>query len=63
MKVIKNFYLSVVLRLGTLIELFQYLWNHKLWWSIPLIAFILLLTFILIFGQTTGVGPFIYPLF
>ena len=50
-------------RLGTMGELLVFLWQRKLWWLIPLMVVILLVGVLLVFGQATGVGPFIYTLF
>ena len=44
-------------------ELLAFLWQRKLWWLIPLVVVILLAGVLLVFGQATGVGPFIYTLF
>ncbi|MDO8657398.1 MAG: DUF5989 family protein [Candidatus Levybacteria bacterium] len=54
---------SFFLKLLIVIELFGFLWDHKLWWIIPVIFVMLIITFILIFGQSTGIAPFIYPFF
>ena len=50
-------------RLGVVGELFAYLWRRKLWWLIPLAMAILLVGILLVVGQTSGLGPLIYPLF
>jgi hypothetical protein len=43
-------------------ELFHFLWERKLWWLIPFIAILLLFGLLFIFVQSTGLGPFVYPL-
>ncbi len=63
MNIILKFLENIKVKLGIIGELIGFLWTHKLWWSIPIIIVMLLLMSIIIFGQTTGVGPFIYPLF
>ncbi|MFB3923228.1 MAG: DUF5989 family protein [Terriglobia bacterium] len=50
-------------RLGTMGELLTFLWQRKLWWLIPLMVVLLLVGVLLVFGQATGVGPFIYTIF
>ena len=50
-------------RLGIIGELFQFLWDQKLYWMIPMIVIIVLVIAIGLLGQTTAVGPFIYTLF
>lgn len=49
--------------LGTIGELFQFLWARRLWWLIPFVAILILTGVLLIVGQVTGVAPFIYTLF
>ncbi|MDO8657835.1 MAG: DUF5989 family protein [Candidatus Levybacteria bacterium] len=44
-------------------EFISFLWKNNLWWGIPIIFAILIIMIILIFGQGTGLAPFIYPLF
>jgi hypothetical protein len=48
---------------GTVGELFQFLWERKLWWLIPFVAMLILTGVLLIVGQATGIAPFIYTLF
>ena len=48
---------------GTIAELFQFLWARRLWWLIPFVAILILTAVLLIVGQVTGVAPFIYTLF
>jgi hypothetical protein len=59
MKAITN----IVGGMGTVGELFQFLWRRRLWWLIPFVAVLLLTAALLIVGQVTGVAPFIYTLF
>ncbi|MBC7911040.1 MAG: hypothetical protein H7Y30_11100 [Pyrinomonadaceae bacterium] len=48
---------------GTVGELFGFLWQRKLWWLMPMIVVLLLFVVLIILGSTAGVGPFIYTLF
>ena len=50
-------------RFGVFGEFLTYLWRRKLWWLIPLAVTILLVGVLLVFGQASSVGPFIYTLF
>jgi len=59
MLLIKEF----ILRLGTAAEFLTFLWRRKLWWLIPMSVVILLVGILLVFGQASGVAPFIYALF
>ena len=44
-------------------ELFKYLWQQRLWWLIPMVVALILLSALVILGQATPLGPFIYTLF
>jgi hypothetical protein len=59
MKTLKN----VTTGMGTVGELFQFLWMRKLWLLVPFVATLLLVGILLLVGQVTGVAPFIYTLF
>jgi len=48
---------------GTLAELFQFLWRQKLWWLMPMLAVLLLFGALIVLGSSAGIGPFIYTLF
>jgi len=54
---------SIVSRFGIFRELLVFLWQRKLWWLIPIIIFLVLMGFLLIFTQSSAVAPFIYTLF
>lgn len=48
---------------GTLCELFRFLWARRLWWLTPMILVLLLFVALIVLGSAAGVGPFIYTLF
>ena len=48
---------------GIVWELFHFLWDQKLWWMIPMMVLLILFAALLIFAQSTALGPFIYTLF
>ena len=48
---------------GIVRELFHFLWEQKLWWMIPMMVLLILFAALLIFAQSTALGPFIYTLF
>lgn len=54
---------SIFLRLRIVGELLRFFWERKLWWLIPMIVVLLFFGILLVFAQTTAVGPFIYTLF
>jgi len=46
---------------STLAELFQFLWQRKLWWLMPLVGLLLLVLLLLIFANAAAVvAPFLY---
>ena len=53
----------MIKRLGIIGELFQFMWDQKLYWMIPMIVIIVLVIAISLLGQASAVGPFIYTLF
>lgn len=44
-------------------ELIGFLWRRKMWWMIPMVSVMLFFGIIIVFGSSSGVGPFIYTLF
>jgi len=54
---------NVVTGMGTVRELFQYLWARKIWWLMPFVTVLLLVALLLLVGEVTGIAPFIYTLF
>lgn len=44
-------------------ELLIFLWVYKRWWIIPMVLTLLLISGLLLFAQSSSIGPFIYSLF
>lgn len=44
-------------------DVFAFLWQRRLWWLLPLVFVLLFFSLLIILGQATGLGPFIYTLF
>ncbi|MFZ1401253.1 MAG: DUF5989 family protein [Candidatus Promineifilaceae bacterium] len=44
-------------------ELLHFLGANKRWWLIPMVAALLVIGLIVIFGSASGLAPFIYTLF
>ncbi len=61
--IMKKYLQKILTRGAVSVELMGLLWEHKLWWMIPIVIILLLFFVIIIFGQATGIGAFIYPLF
>ena len=43
-------------------DLARLIWQHKLWWLVPLMVALVLLSLLLVL-EATPVGPLLYPLF
>jgi uncharacterized protein DUF5989 len=50
-------------RLGIARGLLTFFWRRKLWWMTPLVAVLLLLGVLIIFGQSSAISAFIYTIF
>ena len=59
----KSFLKSIQIGAKTVGRLLRYLWNNKLWWLIPMIVLFVVLFTIIIFAQSSPLGPFIYVIF
>jgi len=44
-------------------SLWGFLKERKAWWLTPIIIMLFLVGFVILFGQSTSVSPFIYALF
>jgi hypothetical protein len=49
-------------RVGFLREFWDFLCENKKWWLVPIIVVLLLFGLLMLLGST-GLAPFIYPLF
>ena len=50
-------------KISILAELWEFLKVRKKWWLSPIIIFLLLLGFLIMFTQGSALAPFIYALF
>lgn len=50
-------------KLGIVAELWEFLRERKKMWLLPILAFLLLVGVLLVFGESSAVAPFIYALF
>lgn len=48
-------------KMDILRELVVFLWKARLWWMIPIVVILVLLGILILFGQSTGLAPFLYP--
>lgn len=44
-------------------ELLGFFWHNKWWWLTPVIVVLLLTVALVVFAQTSAIGPLIYTLF
>jgi hypothetical protein len=44
-------------------ELLSFIWNGKTWWLAPVVVVLLMLSFLVVFLETSALAPFIYALF
>jgi len=48
---------------GLLLELWDFLKVRKAWWLVPIIIMLILVSALIILGQSSSLSPFIYALF
>jgi len=49
-------------RSETIVEVFTFLWERKLWWLIPLAVLMLFMGVLFFIAQASSVAPWMYPL-
>lgn len=54
--------LSIKTRFSIVKRLTVFLWKNKLWWLIPIIIMLIVFFVLMVFVQTSPLGPLIYPL-
>ncbi|MDP3724883.1 MAG: DUF5989 family protein [Nanoarchaeota archaeon] len=59
----KKFIQRIALRFSILASLFTFLWENKMWWMIPMTMVLAVFFLVMIFAQSSPLGPFIYTLF
>ena len=50
-------------KINVLIQLFQFLKEHKKWWLLPIILVFILLGGLIVLAKGSALAPFIYALF
>ena len=63
MNAILRFARNTSARFGIAGGLLTFFWHRKLWWMTPLVAVLLLLGVLVIFGQSSAISAFIYTIF
>jgi len=51
------------IRFGIVFRLLRFFWTNKMWWMIPLVFVLVIFFLVIIFAQSSPLGPFIYTLF
>jgi len=59
----KDTFKKIGSRFSVLGSLFSFFWKNKMWWLIPMVIILAFFGAILILGQSTPLGPFIYSIF
>ena len=54
---------NVTSRIGVVGELFRFLWARKLWWLIPMVILLIVISVLVVAGSMNLLQPFIYSLF
>lgn len=63
MEKLKQIGTSLKIRGAIIGDLLGFLWHNKMWWLIPMILVLVIFFLILIFAQSSPLGPFIYTIF
>lgn len=50
-------------RLSTVVEVLQFLHERRKYWLGPIIILFVLFGVLIVAGETSGLGPFVYPFF
>lgn len=50
-------------RVSIVMELMSFLWLHRQWWLIPMVAALVILGLLLSLAQSSALGPFMYTIF
>lgn len=50
-------------RVGTIREVFGFLRARKKFWLAPVVILLVLFGALIMFGEASGLGPFVYPFF
>ena len=59
----KSFFQTFKTRFVILGYLFEFLAKNGLWWMIPMVLLLALFFLVIVLGQSTPLGPFIYTIF
>lgn len=63
MKAVARFLRNTFARIGIAGNLLGFFWRRKAYWMVPLVAMLLVLGILVIFGQSSAISVFIYTIF
>ena len=63
MKPLRRFFRNSFERLRIAGGLLVFLWRRKVWWMIPLVAVLLVLSVLVMFGQSSAISALLYSIF
>ena len=63
MKFLYSFVQTVALKSVVIRNLFVFLWHMKMWWAMPVIVLLLVFFLLILFAQSSPLGPLIYTIF
>lgn len=55
--------LKVVHQASTVRELLHFFWENRLWWMIPFVVTLIVVSILIVFAQTSPITPFLYVAF
>ena len=63
MKAVARLLRNTFARIGIAGNLLGFFWRRKAYWMVPLVAMLLVLGILVIFGQSSAISVFIYTIF
>jgi hypothetical protein len=63
LKPVIRFFRNAFARFRIAGALLSFMWRRKIWWMVPLVAVLLVLSVLVIFGQSSAISAFVYALF
>ena len=63
MKPVRRFIRNTIARVQTAGGLLTFFWRRRVWWMIPLVAVLLILSMLVMVGQSSAISAFLYSIF
>jgi hypothetical protein len=58
-----HFIERILSRAGIAGDVLTFFWRRRLWWLVPLVLVLFILSALVLLATVSGIAPFIYPLF